>query len=156
MNRHWLLALLLFGCGGRPDYFDQPFVADQAIGLDNAVVVPDKLLNRALVLTSPGALQVKVDALPVGRNLSVMKASSDGKRLFVLSRGVTPRRNPEDEQPRLTVIETDPTPRIVRSYEFNDSVSGIELDPQNEWAVLYVTPDDSRPVSNPREILLVA
>jgi hypothetical protein len=155
MNKAWLLTALVFGCGGRPDYLDKPFIADQAIGLDNAVVVPDTLLNRALVLTSPGALKVKVDALPVGRNLSVMKASSDGKRLFVLSRGVMPRRNPEDEQPRLTVIETDPAPRIVRSYEFNDSVSGIELDPQNEWAVLYVTPDDSRPVSNPREILLV-
>ena len=58
MNRHSLLALLLFGCGGRPDNLDKPFVADQAIGLDNAVVVPDTLLNRALVLTSPGALQV--------------------------------------------------------------------------------------------------
>jgi hypothetical protein len=149
------LALLLLGCGGRPDYLEKAFVADQVVGLDNAVVVPDRLLNRALVLTSPGALQVKVEALPIGQNLSVMKASSDGRRLFVLSRGVTPRRNPEDESPRLTVIETDPVPRVVRTYQLTDSYSGIELDPSNEWAVLYVTPDDSRPVSNPREILLV-
>jgi hypothetical protein len=155
MNKQWLPALLLCACGGRADYLDTPFVAEQAIGLDNAVVVPDRALNRALVLTSPSAFAVKVDALPVGQGLAVMKASNDGKRLFILSRGVTPRRNPDDEEPRLTVIETDPTPRIVRSYKFPDSLSGIELDPLNEWAVLYVTPDDSRPVSNPREIWLV-
>ena len=151
----WLLAVSLVGCGGRPMAWEQGFAASDPVALDNAVAVVDKPLNRALILTSPGALGLRTDVLPVGQSVTRVQASPDGKRLFVLSRGVSPRRHPEDERPRLTLIETDPVPRVVRTYEFNDPLSGLELDAENEWAVLYVTADDSRPVSNPNEIMLV-
>jgi len=152
---HALLCLLLLGCGGRPAGWEQGFSSTEPVALDNAVAVVDGPLNRALVLTSNGGLGLTTTLLPVGQNVTKVQASPDGKRLFVLSRGVSPRRNPEDERPRLTLIDTDPTPRIVRTYQFNDPLSGLELDPQNEWAVLYVTTLDSRPVANPNEIVLV-
>lgn len=157
MKKHWLLACLVLGCGGRPSSWDTTFTsgASAPVGLDNAVAVLDPTLNRALVLTSPGSLELQEDSLPIGQNVVNDYASPDGKRLFVLSRGVSPRRNPGDERPRLTVIETDPAPRVVRTYEFNDPLSGLVLDQENEWAVLYVTSSDNRPVSNPNEILLI-
>lgn len=155
MNKHWLCALLLFGCGGRPEAWDASFTPSAPVGLDNAVVVMDTTLARALVLTSPGALELREDVLPVGQHVVKAQASPDGKRLFVLSRGVWPRRNASDEHPRLTVIETDPAPRIVKTYEFDDPLSGLVVDSENEWAVLYVTSGDSRTVTNPNEIFLL-
>jgi hypothetical protein len=155
MNKHWLWPLLVLGCGGRPASLDAPFLPLEPVGLDNAAVVVDPTLNRALVMTSPGGLELKLDALPVGQGVTKVKASPDCKRLFVLSRGVSPRRNPQDERPRLTVIDTDGGPKVARVYEFNDPLSGLELDPDNQWAVLYVTSNDSRPVSNPKLVLLV-
>jgi hypothetical protein len=149
------LGLSLLGCGGRPEAWDQGFSASDPVALDNAVAVIDKSLNRALVFGSTGALGLTTDVLPVGQNVTRVQASPDGKRLFVLSRGVSPRRNPDDERPSLTLIETDPAPRVVRTYGLDDPLSGLYLDPLNQWAVLYVTSDDSRPVSNPNEILLV-
>jgi hypothetical protein len=155
MNKHWLCSLLLLGCGSRPEAWDASFTPSAPVGLDNAVVVMDTTLARALVLTSPGALELREDVLPVGQHVVKAQASPDGKRLFVLSRGIWPRRNASDEHPRLTVIETDPAPRVVKTYEFDDPLSGLVVDSENEWAVLYVTSGDSRTVTNPNEIFLL-
>ena len=159
MKKHWLWSLLVLSCGGRPAGWEAPFSPGEPVGLDSAVVVMDPALNRALVLTSPGGLELKVSPLPVGQAVTKVQASPDGKRLFVLSRGVSPRRNPDDERPRLTLIDSDPkanpSAKVTRTYQFNDPFSGLVLDPKNEWAVLYVTSDDNRPVANPKLILLV-
>jgi hypothetical protein len=154
-KKYGLLLLLGLGCGSRPEAWDASFKASSSVALDNAVAVMDDSLHRAMLLTSPGGLELRTDLLPVGQNVTKVVASPDGKRLFVLSRGITPRRNPDDERPRMTLIDTEPTPRIAHKYEFSDPLSGLVLDPQNEWAVLYVTSEDSRPVSNPNEIVLV-
>lgn len=152
---HGFFCLLLVGCGGRPEGWGQGFSSSDPVALDNAVAVIDQPMHRALVLTSKAGLDLTTSTLPVGQNVTKVQASPDGKRLFVLSRGISPRRNPGDERPRLTLIDTDPAPRVVRTYEFNDPLSGLVLDEQNEWAVLYVTTQDSRPVSNPNEIVLI-
>jgi hypothetical protein len=155
MNKLWPCSLLLLGCGGRPASWDAPFTATSAVGLDNAVIVMDPTLDRALVLRSPATLALEESEIPVGQTVVKAQASPDGKRLFVLSRGVWPRKNPSDERPRLTLVETDPTPHVVKTYEFGDPLSGLVVDSENEWAVLYVTSADSRTVTNPNEILLV-
>jgi hypothetical protein len=155
MKKHWLCSLLLLGCGSRPTSWDAAFTPTDPVGLDNAVVVMDPTLDRALVLTSPGALTLEEHSLAVGQHVVKAQASPDGKRLFVLSRGVWPRRNPDDERPRLTLIETDPTPHVAKIYDFDDPLSGLVLDADNEWAVLYVTSNDSRTVTNPNEIFLL-
>lgn len=155
MNKVWWLPLLLVACGGRPAALDRGFVAKETVGLDNSVAVLDPSLDRVLLLSSPGPLELTAVPLPVGLNVATTKASPDGKQLFVLSKGIQPRRQPSDQLPRLTVIETDPAPRVARKYEFNDPLSGLVLDEKMEWAIAYVTPEDSRAVRNPNEIILI-
>jgi hypothetical protein len=155
MKRYLLLSTLLFACGGRPAAWDQSFSASAPVALNDSVAVADGSLDRVLLLSSPGPLELATAEIPVGKNVAAMKASPDGKRLLVLSRGVQPRTQTEDERPRLTVIDTEGAPRISAEHVFDDPLSGIVLDPELEWAVLYATPDDNTPVSNPNEIVLV-
>jgi hypothetical protein len=155
MKRSLCLSFLLVACGGRPEAWDREFVARQAVGLNQAVAVVDPSLDRVLLLSSPGALELRTDLLAIGTNATTVQASPDGSRLFVLSKGVEHRRNAGDERPSLSVIETSGGPRVLRKYEFTDSVSGLVLDPELEWAVLYATADDGRVVRNPNEIILI-
>jgi hypothetical protein len=156
MKRVLLLSTLLFACGERPDAWDRTFYPSEPIGLNDSVAVIDHGLNRALLLSSPGHLELASTALPVGQNVATVKASPDGKRLLVLSRGVYPRTSSEDERPSLTVIDTEGGARVTRVYnDLGDPLSGIVLDPELEWAVLYATPEDGKLVSNPNEIQLV-
>lgn len=155
MNKAWWLPLLVVGCGGRPEALNRGFVSQQTVGLNDSVAVLDPSLDRVLMLSSPGALELAVTPLPVGLNVATTKASPDGKELFVLSRGRQPRRLDTDQLPRLTVIETAPSAHIARNYTFNDPLSGLVLDEKMEWAIAYVTPDDRRAVRNPNEIFLI-
>jgi hypothetical protein len=155
MIKAWWLPLLAVACGGRPESLNRGFSSQQTVGLDNSVAVLDASLDRVLMLSSPGALELTTVPLPVGLNVATTKASPDGQQLFVLSKGIQPRRQPSDQLPRLTVIETDPSPRVARTYEFSDPLSGLVLDEEMEWAIAYVTPEDRRAVRNPNEITLI-
>lgn len=155
MNKAIGLSILLAGCGGRPAIWDSDYSPQQAVGLRSSVAVVDAGQNRVLILSSPAPLALTTAAVPVGLNVATMKASPDGEQLFVLSRGVQPRRYESDELPRLTVIDTGLTPREPKHYTFDDPLSGLVLDPQMEWAIAYVTPEDSRAVRNPNEINLI-
>jgi hypothetical protein len=155
MNKTWWLPLLAVACGGRPEALNRGFSSQQTVGLDSSVAVLDPALDRVLMLSSPAPLELATVPLPVGLNVATTKASPDGQQLFVLSKGIQPRRQPSDELPRLTVIETEPSPRVSRTYEFSDPLSGLVLDEEMEWAIAYVTPEDSRAVRNPNEITLI-
>jgi hypothetical protein len=155
MNKAWWLSLLLVGCGGRPAFWDTGYSPQQTVGLRSSVAAVDGSQNRVLMLSSPAPLELKVGAVPVGLSVATIKASPDGKQLFVLSRGVQPRFNDTDELPRLTVIESEPTPRELKRYNFSDPLSGLVIDPEMEWAIAYITPGDSRAVRNPNEINLI-
>jgi hypothetical protein len=155
MNKAWWLPFLAVACGGRPESLNREFHAQEAVGLDDSVAVLDRNLDRVLMLSSPGPLELTAVPLPVGFNVATAKASPDGQQLFVLSKGIQPRRELTDQRPRLTVIGTDPSPRVLRKYEFTDPLSGLVLDEQMEWAIAYVTPEDSRAVRNPNEISLI-
>lgn len=155
MRTGLLLSCLLVACGGRPDAWDKEFAPRQAVGLNQAVAVIDSSLDRALLLSSPGFLELRTDVLPIGKNATTVQASPDGSRLFVLSKGVEKRRNPGDERPSLTLIDTNGTPRVVRQYWFSESVSGLVLDPELEWALCYATAEDGGVVRNPNEIFLI-
>ncbi|HEY3494905.1 MAG TPA: hypothetical protein VGK73_09475 [Polyangiaceae bacterium] len=155
MKRYLLLSTLLFACGERPAAWSEDFAVTSPVGLNDSVAVMDTALNQVMLLSSPSPLALETRVVPVGRNVATMKASPDGQRLLVLSRGVQPRIHDEDERPRLTVIDTEGGARVTREYQLSDPLSGIVLDPELEWAVLYASAEDSRLVSNPNEVLLV-
>jgi hypothetical protein len=155
MKKLWWLPLLAVGCGGRPASYESGFVSKQTVGLDSGVAVLDPTLNRVLMLSSPAPEELSVVPLPVGLNVATTKASPNGKQLFVLSKGIQPRRQTTDQPPLLTVIDSEPSPRVARTYKFSDPLSGLVLDEKEEWAIAYVTPEDSRAVRNPNEITLI-
>jgi hypothetical protein len=155
MKKVWWLPLLVIGCGGRPAALDRVFHSREAVGLDSSVAVLDPSLDRVLMLSSPSPFELSTVALPVGLNVATTKASPDGKQLFVLSKGIHDRRETTDQGPRLTVIESEPSPRVSRTYAFSDPLSGLVLDEQMEWAIAYMTPADGRAVRNPNEISLI-
>lgn len=155
MRTGLLLSCLLVACGGRPEAWDREFVPRQAVGLNQAVAVIDSSLDRALLLSSPGLLELRTDVLPIGKNATTVRASPDGSRLFVLSKGVEKRRNQSDELPSLTLIDTNGTPRVVKKHTFGESVSGLVLDPELEWAICYATAEDGGAVRNPNQLYLI-
>jgi hypothetical protein len=151
--------VLLMGCGGRPSAWDsqyQPASVSQglapAYGLTGAVAVVDSSLERLTVLHSPSPLTLAAQSIPLGKDLATAQTSFDRKTLFVLSRGVQPQRNPDDEPPKLLLIDGSTTPKVERSYTLTEPMDQLALDPKNEWAALY---GGSGVVVNPNELELV-
>lgn len=158
--------LLSVNCGGRPAAWDAEFDpgtrkpsnpsastgALQARGLQGSVAVLDSSLNRVLMLTSPRALQLSTTALPVGHDVVRFESSIDRRRLFVLSRGVTPRYTDADEEPQLRVFDGGMIPRELQRYALKDPYDDLDIDPEGEWLILR---GSAGVVSNPNELLLV-
>ena len=107
------LPLLLgsVGCGDRPAAFDVAYVPGrqqnddpsdpsgdlQLRGLRGSVALLDPALHEVMMFTSPAKLELRGTRLPVGRDVAVFANSPARDRLFVLSRGVTPRYKASDE-----------------------------------------------------------
>ncbi|MEZ4369421.1 MAG: hypothetical protein R3B07_01290 [Polyangiaceae bacterium] len=144
------------GCGDREAKWDKNLEPSdyppQAVGLKGSVAVYDRPLDRVVMLTSGSNLDLGADAITVGKNVATMKPSAAHDRLYVLSRGVQPRINPEDELPSLSVIEGDASPKRLARYELTDPLSGLAVDPEGEWVVVY---DAGGVVVNPNELILV-
>jgi hypothetical protein len=153
----WVFALALLGCGERPDEWERSFQSGGSVGLANSVAVVDQSLHRVMFLSSPGGLELSARYVPVGKAVTRLQASRDGTELFVLSRGVWPRRHPDDEKPRFTVIETaGGEPHVVRDDELSQALSGLVVDEDGEWAVIYDSGASSAAyVTNPNELILV-
>lgn len=153
MKRHLLLiGSLAMACGGRPASWDEPFEAGPVVGLQTSVAVMDPALDRVIMLESPNYLELRASYLPVGRDIVTAVASPKKDRLFVLSKGVQPRRQKDDELPSLAVIDTLPTPKVTKTYELNDPFAGLSLDPEGKWALVHA---GEGVVENPNELILV-
>ncbi len=146
-----LVPALLAGCGDRPKSYDADLGHPNAIGLSNSVALVDNPLDRVVMVTSPGQHALATTSIGVGKNVVSTQASGDFSKLFVLSRGTQPRRNPEDELPSLSVIDGD-TPQLFARYTLTDPLQGLALDPLGEWAVVY---DAGGVVVNPNELIFV-
>jgi len=147
-----LIGLFAVACGGRPSGWDEPFEAEGVVGLQTAVAVMDPALDRVIMLESPGHLGLEASVLPVGKEIVTATASPQKDRLFVLSHGEQPRRKADDELPRLTVIDTLPTPEVARTYDLSDPFSGLSLDPQGQWAIVHA---GEGVLENPNELILI-
>lgn len=165
----WLFAV---GCGDRSDAWNAPFDpgyepsnapldptdptdASGSLlvrGLTGSVALLDPALNQVLMFTSPGKLELATARLPVGRDVVQFKSSAARDRLFVLSRGVTPRYKSTDESPQLLVFDGGTVPQQLAQYTLQDPYDLLEPDPLGEWLIVH---GSEGLVSNPNELILV-
>lgn len=143
----------LSACGGRNADFDAPLVPGLAVGLERAVVLSDDPLSRVMVLTSTGGEQLSRTALPVGHHIARLQPDVSGNGLLVLSKGVQPRRQADDELPSLTLIDTAGEPQVAARYELSEPFESVTLDPEGRWAVLSGA--DENFVTNPNQLVLI-
>lgn len=143
----------LLGCKAEETHFDAPLLATSPVGLKGAVALPDHALNRVLFLTAPQPSKLETEVLPIGQNVATMRASADGSKLYVLSRGVIPRRSDEDERPQLTVFDgnASSSQRKIRTFELDDPMEQLALDQEGEWVAAF---GGDAKVVNPNELVL--
>jgi len=153
MKRNALFfGLVAVACGGRPAGWDEHFEPGAVVGLQTSVAVMDTSLDRVILLESPSHLGLRTTTIPVGRDVVTAVASPKRDRLFVLSRGVQPRKKESDELPSLAVIDSMPRPRVTQTYELSDPFSGLSLDPEGQWALVHA---GGGVLENPNELILV-
>ena len=143
----------LVACGGRPKSFEAKVeLPTETVGLSGAVAVLDNPLDRVVMVTAGADHTIETRAFDVGKNVTTTARSRDMSKLFVLSKGVQPRRKPEDELPSLTVLGGGVQPGFVDRYELTDPLTGLAIDPADEWVVVF---DASGVVVNPNELILI-
>jgi len=152
-----LLALTLaaLGCGRRAEVWDTPPVGLVAHGLDDAAAIVDVAAERVLLLPVNQDLTLAPTSIPVGRGFASSATTPDGQRLLVLSHGDVPREKPTDQAPSLAVIEGGQEPKLRFSYDLGDPLSGLAVDPESRFAVVYPSLADSAFVENPNELSVV-
>ncbi len=154
-----MCGALALGCGGRPDGWNTTYSEGasagnvaRAYGLTGSVAVVDQSLGRVMMLRSPAALALDSKLIALGHSLANARESADRKTLFVLSRGDQPRRKASDQAPQLMLIDGDTAPQIEQTYTLTEPMEQLEIDPKNEWAVIY---GSSGVVVNLNELVLV-
>ncbi len=144
-------------CGDRPDRFDAPVGTIQAFGLDDSVILLDNGANRAVGISPIADQEIDRWSVSIGKGVIRAEASTDGRRLFVLSTGDVTRRKGSDEKPSLTVIERG----AARRFPLESPHSGLSIDPLGRWVAIFAAPAaagvtaQASFVENPNEIVLV-
>ncbi len=147
-----VFGLAASGCQVRDEKWDYGVGGlSDAVELSGSVVLQDKEMDRFLFLSSDSGLKLTTTALPVGQNISVVQPSADRSKLFVLSSGVFPRLNEEDEGPRLTVFDGGSEPKVEKIFELDDPMTRLAVDPQGEWVAAYSA---DATVTNDNELVL--
>lgn len=157
--------LACVACGGRPDAWDVPYDAGssevgksergtslQVAGLTGSMAVLDPALHEVLLLTSPRVRELDTTRLPVGRDVVEFKPSHQRDRLFVLSRGITPRYRASDEPPQLRIFDGGTEPHELAKYVLQDPYEQLEIDERDEWIIVH---GSGGLVSNPNELILI-
>src|SRR5262249_5516097 len=117
--------------------------------------VLDTPLDRVLLLEPAGAGKLRTSFVATGKNIVSAAASADGRHLFVLSRGQTPRRQPSDA-PALTIIDGSPGNVHDDHFEMPVARDGLAIDPLGEWVAVYSSgASTGEALENPNEIVLV-
>lgn len=156
----------LVACGERVAEYEAPAGELEPTALEGAVALHDPELSRVLFMTSPGTkerddgsegLELVVSVAETGHAVAAVEPSADGKRLFVLSQGDFPRTVEEDEPPRLSVFDggadVEEDKRLVRTFELEDPMQALHLDPRGEWVAAY---DGAAGVTNPNQLVLLS
>jgi len=160
-RRHLILGALLgascpwvSGCSRDGDGYRTALDSPEGIQLSGSAVVPDEELNRLFFLTSDARDDLGVELVEAGESIAALRASTDLSQLFVLSRGVYPRRSKGDEKPRLSVYDgtlDGRGKRLLRSFEMDDPMERLALDEQGKWVAAFA---GDATVVNPNELVL--
>src|SRR5690606_25674173 len=102
----------------------------EPVGLSGSVALLDSDLDRVIFLTSNSRSSLATSSFPVGLDVINMQASPDGERLFVLSRGVYPRTEKEDEYPQLILFSGGIEPVEEKRFAFDDPMQRLAVDPE--------------------------
>lgn len=149
-----LLSLALFGCD-RGEVWDTYLDHPPAHGLRGSIALVDAPASRVLVAPVAADLTLVPQSFDIGHGFVASKTTKPGDRLLVLSRGDVPRRSAEDQGPRLTVLDGSPRPSLLATYTLSDPLSGLDVDPEGRFAVVFPSASDASFVQNPNELVLV-
>jgi hypothetical protein len=148
-------AALLSGCRDRADVWDAAPGLLVAHGLEGAAAIVDTTGERALLLPVEKDLTVSPASFPIGRGFAASGTTPDGKELLVLAHGDVPRVKPTDQGPTLTMIHGGTTPAAGNTYQLGDPLSGLAIDPEARFAVVFPSATDTSFVENPNELSIV-
>lgn len=149
-----LPLLAAFACGAPSERFAAGRGSLEEVQLSGSVVVFDKSLSRFLFLTSPARGELEVETISAPENVLSWRASADLTRLFVLSGGVNPRLNAEDEGPQLLVYDGSADAsedRLIKRFALDDRLQNLALDPQGRFVAAF---GGDASVVNPNELVL--
>ncbi len=149
------LATLLPACGDRDAVWGAAPAPVIAHGLDGSAAFVDVGAERVLLTPVEPDLTLAPVSVPVRRGYATSEATRDGSALLVLARGDVPRQKADDEKPGLTMIAGGTTPHLLRTYDISDPLSGLAIDPEGHFAVIYPSAADSSFVANPNELAVV-
>lgn len=150
-----VFSLLLPACGGREEVWNQSVYGPVTHGLQGSVALIDVNAERALLLPIEKDLTVDPVSIPIRRGYAASATTEGGAELLVLSRGDVPRVDPDDQGPSLAVLSGGTSPRLLDEYELSDPLSGLAIDPEGRFAVVFPSAADASFVANPNELAIV-
>ena len=151
------VSTLALGCGQREEVWDAPSEGSspQVFGMRSSAALVDAAGQRVIFVRADDAEALSFAEVPSGHGLAASRPTLDGEKLVLLSAGDVPRRRADDEGPSLQVVDSlSATPGVTR-YELADPLSGLEIDPTGEYALIFPGAGDTSFVQNPNELQLV-
>lgn len=149
-----LLGMSTLGCtwGEEKELLDERTGPGNPVGLRGSVVLHDQGLEELLFLTSDKLNSLQGQRFELGENVTNIVPSADGGKLFVLSSGEFPRVEDDDEGPRLEVFDGGTSPELSDSFELDNPMTQLSLDPEGEFVAAF---GGAATVTNPNELILL-
>jgi len=150
-----ILALAASACGERPDGWDEAPRVTSATGLSGAVALIDESVHRVSLIGVKSDLALDIKHQPTGQGVAAVQPSPDGKKLYVLAKGVTPRLSPEDDRPALWVYDGTGAGTLLGRYELDEPLDGLTVDPMGQFVVVHPTGSSGAFLENPNELVII-
>jgi hypothetical protein len=170
MRRSLIIAAtvaLAAGCGQRDEVWDSPVAQGDvtpggygaagvtAHAMRGSVALVDTAGDRVIFASPQSATSLAFSQVKLDHGYAASHPTSDGAALVALTRGDVPRRRATDEGPSLSLMDTTASPPSAVRYPLADPLSGLEIDPTSELAIVYPSASDTSFVQNPNELVLV-
>src|SRR5688572_19577540 len=151
-----IAGLGMAGCGSRSENYAAPLGAVDTVQLTGAVALFDRGLGRISFLSSPEPLSLDLEPMDAPENVQQLLPSADGSQLLVLSAGVDPRLDPEDEGPALLVLDgaaqSEFEGRVQKRFALDDPMKNLAIDPRGRWVAAF---GGTSSLVNPNELVLL-